>query len=103
MEIRIAGRHIQVTDAMKDYAKKKLSHLERYFGHIIEAHVIMNVEKNVHKIEVVLHTNVGKIFGEEKTNDMYTSIDKVLEKMEVQLKRQKEKIKEHKLKRELGG
>lgn len=103
MEIRIAGRHIRVTDAMKDYARKKLSHLERYFNHIIEAHLIMNVEKNVHKIEVVLHTNVGKIFGEEKTNDMYASIDKVLEKMEVQLKRQKEKIKEHKLKRELGG
>lgn len=99
MEIRIAGRHVQVTNAMKDYVKKKLSHLERYFNHIIEAHVIMDIEKkNRHKIEIVLHTNAGKIFGEEKTDDMYASIDKVLGKMEVQLKRQKEKIKEHKLK-----
>ncbi|MEW6088261.1 MAG: ribosome-associated translation inhibitor RaiA [bacterium] len=102
MEIRITGRHVQVTNAMKDYVEKKLSHLEKYFNHIIEAHVIMDIEKkNRHRIEVVLHTNIGKIFGEEETEDMYASIDKVLEKMEVQLKRQKEKIQKHKLKKDI--
>jgi putative sigma-54 modulation protein len=102
MEIRIAGRHVQVTTAMKDYVEKKLSHLETYYNHIIEAHVIMDIEKkNRHKIEVVLHTNVGKLFGAEETEDMYASIDLVLEKLEVQLKRQKEKVQEHKIRKDI--
>lgn len=105
MHIRITGRHVQVTLAMQNYAEKKISHLEKYFNHIIEAHVIMDIEKkDRHKIEVSLHTNLGKFFVQAETNDMYTSIDKVTEKIERQLKKQKEKVMNHKVKRPaLGG
>jgi len=91
MKIIFKGKHIEVTDAMRNYIEKRLSKIERYFDHILEVIVTLSVEKSRQIIEVTLQTNRGLIRAEEETDDMYTSIDKVADKLERQIKKYKEK------------
>lgn len=91
--IRVTGRHISVTEAMKDYATTKMEHLHLDYPKIIEAHFILDVEKHRHIAEVVLHcTNHITIEASHETDDMYASIDGVLAKIAQQMRKYKTKI-----------
>jgi len=91
MKIIFKGKHIEVTDAMRNYIEKRLSKIERHFDHILEVIVTLSVEKSRQIIEVTLQTNRALIRAEEETGDMYASIDKVADKLERQIKKYKEK------------
>jgi len=91
MKITFKGKHIEVTDAMRNYIEKKLSKIERHFDHILEVIVTLSVEKSRQIVEMTLQTNRALIRAEEETDDMYTSIDKVADKLERQIKKYKEK------------
>ena len=91
MKIIFKGKHIEVTDAMRNYIEKRLSKIERHFDHILEVIVTLSVEKSRQIVEVTLQTNRALIRAEEETDDMYTSIDKVADKLERQIKKYKEK------------
>jgi len=91
MKIIFKGKHIEVTDAIRNYIEKKLSKIERHFDHILEVIVTLSVEKSRQIVEVTLQTNRALIRAEEETDDMYTSIDKVADKLERQIKKYKEK------------
>ncbi|MFZ5354308.1 MAG: ribosome hibernation-promoting factor, HPF/YfiA family [Bacillota bacterium] len=92
MRITVSGKNMNVTEALKDRVSKKLSKFERYFGPNTEAHATLSVEKNRHIIEVTIPFNGVILRGEEATEDMYTSIDNVIEKLERQMRRQKTKL-----------
>jgi len=89
MKITFKGKHIEVTDAMRNYIEKKLSKIERHFDHILEVIVTLSVEKSRQIVEMTLQTNRALIRAEEETDDMYTSIDKVADKLERQIKKYK--------------
>ncbi|MBI4649782.1 ribosome-associated translation inhibitor RaiA [Candidatus Desantisbacteria bacterium] len=96
MQISITGRHVDVTSALRDYVEKKVSKLSKYFNHIIEAHVILGLDGKTSQVaEVTIHANGITIHGEEHSEDMYASIDKVLDKVERQIIKYKEKISSH--------
>jgi len=92
MKIVFKGKHIEVTDAIRNYMEKKLSKIERHFDHILEVIVTLSVEKNRQIVEVTLQANKALIRAEEETDDMYTSIDKVVDKLERQILKYKEKF-----------
>jgi len=92
MKIVIKGKHIEVTDAIRNYLGKRLSKIERYLDHILEVIVTFSVEKNRHIVEITLQANRALIRAEEETDDMYTSIDKAVDKLERQIKKYKEKF-----------
>ncbi len=92
MKIVFKGKHIEVTDAIRNYMEKKLSKIERHFDHILEVIVTLSVEKNRQIVEVTLQANRALIRAEEETDDMYTSIDKVVDKLERQILKYKEKF-----------
>lgn len=92
MKIVIKGKHIEVTDAIRNYLEKRLSKIERYLDHILEVIVTFSVEKNRHIVEITLQANRALIRAEEETDDMYTSIDKAVDKLERQIKKYKEKF-----------
>ncbi|MDF2841319.1 MAG: raiA [Clostridia bacterium] len=92
MRIIISGRNIVVTDALKDKINKKLSKFERFFGPNSEAHATLGVEKGRHIFEVTIPFNGIIIRSEEATDDMYMSIDNVIEKLERQMRKQKTKL-----------
>lgn len=92
MQVTVTGRNIEMTDALKKYAEEKVQRVKKYTNAAIDAHVILTVEKFRQRAEVIINTNGFKIRGEEETEDMYSSIDKVMSKIERQVRKHKEKI-----------
>ncbi|HHY04508.1 MAG TPA: ribosome-associated translation inhibitor RaiA [Thermoanaerobacterales bacterium] len=92
MNIKISGKNITVTNALKEHVRKKLGKLDRYFDEAIEAQVTMNVEKDRHIVEVTIPMNGIILRGETETNDMYASVDLVVEKLEKQIEKYKTRI-----------
>lgn len=96
--IQITGRHVQITDSMKDYAMEKISKIERFLNHIIDVNVIMDIQKLDHRVEIILKLNNTKIASQASTTDMYVSIDQAVDKLESQILRYKSKLQDHHLK-----
>jgi putative sigma-54 modulation protein len=93
MQINLTGRHVEVTSALRDYVTNKFAKLERHFDHINNVHVILDVEKLVQKAEATLHVNGGEIFATADHSDMYAAIDGLIDKLDRQVIKHKEKIK----------
>jgi len=91
MRIIFKGKHIEVTDAMRNYIEKRLNKIERHFDHILEVIVTLSVEKNRQIVEATLQASRALIRAEEETDDMYASIDKVVDKLERQIQKYKKK------------
>ena len=98
MNVIINGRHMDLTENLKDYAEGKISKFEKYLANISEANVTLSVEKYRHKAEVLLKVNGLMIQAESVTDEMYSSIDEVTEKLERQVKKYKEKVASHRKK-----
>lgn len=94
MQIQVRGDHLEVTPAMQEYAQKKLGRLERYFDAPPEKDVTvtMSVVGGLHRIEVTLQLHHVLFRAEEQSPDMYASIDLVVDKLEEQLLRHKNKV-----------
>lgn len=92
MRITVTGKNIEVTGALKNVVEKKLSKLERYFNPELEAHATLSVERNRQIIEVTIPFNGVILRGEEANDDMYASIDLVVDKIERQIRKQKTKL-----------
>ena len=91
--VKVTGRHVSITEAIKNYAVSKIEHLHLDYPRIIEAHVILDVEKHRHFAEVILHCNNHiTIEASEETDDMYASIDAVASKVARQMRKYKTKI-----------
>jgi len=93
MRITVKGKNIAVTPALREHVEKKLGKLPRYFDSIKEATATLSVEKNRHIVEVTMPLNGGMLLrAEEETQDMYASIDLVVEKLERQIEKYKTRI-----------
>lgn len=93
--INIIGRHVLVTEAMKNYALEKLSKIDRFHNHVLDMHVTMDIQKLEHSVTIVLKFNHFKIKVGAVSTDMYVSIDKAVDKLKAQLRRWKDKIQDH--------
>jgi putative sigma-54 modulation protein len=90
-------RHMEQSDALKSYAEEKLERVAKYIAAPINAQVYFAVEKKIrHIVEIVISAKGVNTKAAEATNDMYAAVDAVIDKIERQLKRYKEKIKAHK-------
>ena len=91
MDISVTFRHIEPTDSLKTYAEEKLSKIDKYFDFPIEAHVVLEVQKFRRLADVTLSVNGVMIKAVEETEDMYSAIDQVMDKIEKQVRRYREK------------
>jgi len=96
MQITTTFRHLEPSDALKSYADEKLERVKKYIDEPVVAQVFMTVEKIRHCAEVTITAKGITIKASEETNDMYSAVDAVVDKIERQLRRYKERIKAHK-------
>ncbi len=96
MNVKITGRHMEMSDALKSYIENALNKLTHYFDKIITADVILDVEKHRHICEININANGMRIHSKEISTDMYASVDAVIEKLDRQIRKFKDKIKNHK-------
>ena len=92
MLVTVKGKNVEVTDALKRYAEKKVQKLGKYFKDLREAQVTQSVQRNWHIVEVQLEGDGVLLRGEERSDDMYASIDLVVEKLERRVKKFKGKL-----------
>jgi len=91
--ITITGRHVEISDPIKDLLTEKLGHACKLLDKITSTHVTFSIEKNRHIVEVVIHSHGATLHAKEETHDMYSAIDQAVDKIETQAKRLKEKLK----------
>lgn len=92
MRVRVSGRNLEVTDALRDTIINKLEKFGKYFKEDTEAQATLSVEKNRQIIEVTIPINGAILRAEEATDDMYASVDKVLDKLNRQIQKYKTKL-----------
>jgi putative sigma-54 modulation protein len=95
METTYTFRNMEATEALRTYASEKLTKLKKYTVKPGNAHIIFNVEKFNHIVEITLVANGIRYVGTHRSNDMYTSIDSAVDKVKKQLRNYKERLKGH--------
>lgn len=95
MNLTISGHHLSLTPALREYVTEKIKRLERHFDHLINAEVILSVEKLRHKAEATVHTRGNDLHAAEVCEDMYAAIDGLIDKLDQQTRKFKEKMRDH--------
>jgi ribosome hibernation promoting factor len=91
VQIALTGRHIEITDSMRDYAEEKLTRLTRFYDRIEKIDVVLDREPTKHRLEVVMHADHRTTFvAQVEAGEFYEAVDLIVEKLERQLKKHKE-------------
>jgi ribosome hibernation promoting factor len=95
MQTNLTGHHIDITPSLRNYVESKFERLERHFDNMTNTHVILTVEKDRQKAEATINVNRGRLFAEAEHEDMYAAIDSLVDKLDRQVKKHKEKLTNH--------
>ena len=93
MKVIFTGRHVEVSDALRDMSQERLDKMATYLEDIIDVHVIFSVEKHRHQAEITLKTRTGDFIASAETDDMYASLSQALDKLETQAHKHTGKLK----------
>ncbi len=105
MNLTIHGNHIDVSPALRSHVAGKLAKIERHFDQVIDASVQLTVEKVRHRAEITLRVRGNNIHVEAVEDDMYAAIDTLVDKLDRQVVRHKNRVKDHhgdSMKQQLG-
>ncbi len=95
MNLTVSGHHVAVTPAMRTYVQSKMDRVTRHFDHVIDVNVILSVEKLTQKAEVTVHVRGKDIFVECGDPDLYAAIDLMIDKLDRQIIKYKDKVQAH--------
>ncbi len=95
MQINISGHHVDLTDPIKDYVNNKLEKLSRHHDRITSTNVILSVDKLIQKAEASVHVSGKEFFANSESEDLYAAIDVLADKLDRQLIKHKEKMRNH--------
>jgi putative sigma-54 modulation protein len=100
MNLTISGHHLEVTPALREYVLTKLDRVTRHFDQVVDISVLLTVEKlkekeRRQKAEVTLHVKGKEIFVEQSHEDMYAAIDQLMDKLDRQVCRHKDRLQNH--------
>ena len=101
MNITISGHHLEVTPAIREHISNKLERIVRHFDQVIDIAVILTVDKlkekdKRHKVDINLHVPGKDIHVESMAHDLYAAIDLLIDKLDRQVIKHKDKIQDHK-------
>jgi len=100
MNLTISGHHVEVSAALREYVLTKLDRVTRHFDQVVDVSVLLSVEKlkekeRRQKAEVTLHVKGRDIFVEQANEDMYAAIDQLMDKLDRQVLRHKDRLQDH--------
>ncbi|URI09733.1 ribosome-associated translation inhibitor RaiA [Aquincola tertiaricarbonis] len=100
MNLTISGHHLEVTPALREYVLTKLDRVTRHFDQVVDINVLLKVEKIREKerrqmAEITVHVKGRDIFVEQSDEDMYAAIDQLVDKLDRQVCRHKDKVQDH--------
>jgi putative sigma-54 modulation protein len=98
MQVSLSGHHVEITESMRNYVNEKVGRLDRHFDQALDIHIVLTVEKLRHKAEATLHVSGSNLHADDVQGDMYAAIDGLVDKLDRQGKKHKEKVKNHRLK-----
>ena len=98
MQVNLSGHHVEITDSMRNYVNEKVARLDRHFDQALDIHIVLTVEKLRHKAEATLHVSGSNLYADDERDDMYAAIDGLVDKLDRQGKKHKEKLKDHRVK-----
>jgi len=92
MKVSVTGRKMEMTEALNDHIEEKINGIKKFLNEVKDVHIVLSVEKHRHFAEITLNASGYVIHCKEETNNMYSSIDRVVGKLTKQLKKHKDKI-----------
>ncbi len=100
MNLTISGHHLEVTPALREYVRNKLDRVTRHFDQVVDINVLLTVEKLKEKerrqrAEVTLRVKGRDIFVEQSHEDLYAAIDQLMDKLDRQVCRHKDRVQDH--------
>ena len=99
MKLTVTGRNVDITDAIKNHLDSKIKKIFQGMGESTDVHVSFHVEKHRHMAQVTVKTKGFTAHASEETDDLYITMDSVLEKIEKQLKKHKDRAQDQKIKK----
>jgi putative sigma-54 modulation protein len=91
MNLHLSGHHLELTPAIREYLTSKLDRVKRHFDHVIDVNVILSVEREQRCAEASIHVSGKDLFAESQDPDMYAAIDTLVDKLDRQILKHKEK------------
>lgn len=95
MQVKITGQHVDITDALRNFIQEKMLRIERHVKPVQQVHVILHVDKTAHRAEATVNLKGTQLFAESLGEDMYAAIDTLIDKLDRQAIKHKEKMKDH--------
>ncbi len=95
MQLNLTGHHVEITPALRDYVRNKLDRVFRHFDNVIDVHCILTVEKLRQKAEARLNVSGSTLYADSVEEDMYAAIDAMIDKLDRQVRRHKDKLTNH--------
>lgn len=95
MQLSVTGHHVDITDSLRDYVENKIDKVGRHFDLVSDVHCILKVEKLRHTAEATVSVNGGRIYADATEEDMYAAIDGLVDKLDRQVRKYKEKLGDH--------
>ena len=95
MQLHISGHHLDITSAIKQHTNEKLSKIKHHFDNVMNVNMILEVQKDVQMAEATIHLSGADLFAKAQSSDMYVSIDQLINKLDSQIIKHKEKLHNH--------
>ena len=95
MQINITGHHVEVTPPLRAYVTEKMQRISRHFDHVISINIILKLERHQQEAEATLQAAGKTMFANQHDNDMYAAIDGMVDKLDRQVRRHKQKLRDH--------
>ena len=95
MQLNLSGHHLDITSSIRQHTSDKLIKIKHHFGNVMNVNMILEVQKDLQKAEATIHVSGADLFAKAQSSDMYVSIDQLINKLDSQIIKHKEKLHNH--------
>jgi len=95
MQLNLSGHHLDITSAIRQHTSDKLTKIKHHFDNVMNVNMTLEVQKDLQKAEATIHVSGADLFAKAESNDMYAAIDQLINKLDSQIIKHKEKLHNH--------